>query len=829
MPQQAAYLDDNGNPIYLDDNGNIVKGSQEIKPAPLTASGEKGFLSKAYNAIFEAPEFITKGAQDISQRLTEHSLDESMLGSQLRGFLGGATEGAASLLSPANIITLGRSRLASVAAKALGIGQGIHGIDELAEGNPMSGALDISLGGLNMLTGGKSPLRSRLNTIIKDSEAMRKSPLPIPKQEMAPTDIIASQPIRPQFNPKGQKGMTGSAQRMGADMVDTTTGEVLNDAGELIDPYTEAKRNLDTMHAMGQVVDYEDELDNLNRQYGVIDTMSKELDEQVSATKNALDSGYIVLNKNSPHAARMKREGYTLAGKQGDDLVLDYPVGNPHRKGVPYTPPQSLGQRLLNNETGAINIESAPEGARNIKLKQPTMELIHALGKRGYVPGGVGPDGIPFMTYKGKPIPLEDLPIPPEKKASVMQELYNLPRGLTTSWDISAPLRQGLPLITKKEWWKAWPDMMKSMGSQRAYDMVMANIEARPLFAHKTEPAFVGGKWVNKRIPSLAEKSGLAMTDLKSFGSREENIMSSWAEAVPGIRPSNRAYTAFLNKLRADTFESLIKDADAVNNPELAKEIADFVNTATGRGPLRTSLPNITRGGVGLKERSLEQAASVLTNTLFSPRLVASRVRMLNPATYIAASPFVRKQYMKAFLSTAGAWGTVASLAKMAGADVVLDANNADFGKIKIGNTRLDPAAGFQQYLVLAHRLISGKTTSSTSSRTQELGKGFRAPTRRSVVEDFGANKLHPTLKFAYDLYDASKYKSVMLGDRLLQMFVPLIVQDIAELAQEDPSLLPLAIPTAMGMGTQTYEKGKQESVLLPEEFDIKYQGGSPF
>jgi hypothetical protein len=689
MPQQAAYLDDNGNPIYLDDNGNVIKSGKAIPtpaptptPTPVTKSvsesPEEGFLTRAYKTIFETPEFITKGAQNISRGLTEHSLDESMLGSMARGFLGGATEGAASLLTPANILTLGRGRLASVAAKALGIVQAAHGVGDIAEGDLPQGAVDIALGGLNMLTGGKSPLRGRLDTIIKDSEAMRRSPLSIPKAPA--TDIIASQPIRP--------------------------------------------------------------------------------------------------------AQRMK------------------------------------------SETGAINIEPAPEGARNIKLKQPTMELIHALGKRGYVPGGVGPDGIPFMTYKGKPIPLEDLPIAPEQKASVMQELYNLPRGLTTSWDISAPLRQGLPLITKKEWWKAWPSMIKSMKSEQAYDMVMANIEARPFFASTFEPAFVGGKWVNKRVPSLAEKSGLKMTDLKSFSSREENLMSSWAEYAPGVKRSNRAYTAFLNKLRADTFESLIKDADAINNPVLAKEIADFVNTATGRGPLRTHLPNISRGGVGLKERSLEQAASVLTNTLFSPRLVASRVRMLNPATYIAASPFVRRQYMKAFLSTAGAWGTVASLAKMAGADVVLDPNNSDFGKIKIGNTRLDPAAGFQQYLVLAHRLLSGKTTSSTSGRTQELGKGFRAPTRRSVAEDFGANKLHPTLKFAYDLYDASQYKSVMLGDRVAQMFVPLIVQDVMELAKEDLSLLPLVIPTAMGMGTQTYEKGRQESVLLPEEYDVKYQGG---
>jgi hypothetical protein len=218
-----------------------------------------------------------------------------------------------------------------------------------------------------------------------------------------------------------------------------------------------------------------------------------------------------------------------------------------------------------------------------------------------------------------------------------------------------------------------------------------------------------------------------------------------------------------------------------------------------------------------------------LTNTLFSPRLVASRVRMLNPATYMAASPFVRRQYMKAFLSTVGAWSTVAGMAKMAGADVVMDTNNSDFGKIKIGNTRLDPAAGFQQYLVLGSRLLSGKTTSSTSGKTHELGQGYQAPTRTDVVEGFATNKLHPTLKFAYDLYDASEYKPFQIGDRTLQMFVPLVLQDITELAKEDPSLLPLVIPTAMGMGTQTYEKGKPQSVFINPKNDFTFEGGSIF
>ena len=65
------------------------------------------------------------------------------------------------------------------------------------------------------------------------------------------------------------------------------------------------------------------------------------------------------------------------------------------------------------------------------------------------------------------------------------------------------------------------------------------------------------------------------------------------------MRRSNRAYTAFLNNLRADTFESLIRDTKvftegsqvnsmnpSIVNIPLARSLADFVNTASGRGSL---------------------------------------------------------------------------------------------------------------------------------------------------------------------------------------------------------------------------------------------------
>jgi len=180
-------------------------------------------------------------------------------------------------------------------------------------------------------------------------------------------------------------------------------------------------------------------------------------------------------------------------------------------------------------------------------------------------------------------------------------------------------------------------------------------------------------------------------------------------------------------------------------------------------------------------------------------------------------------------ISVAGFAGTMGALAKGAGADVSLDPRGADFGKIKIGNTRIDMMGGFQQYGVAVARLLSGRPISSAGGLETETGQGYRADTKKTIGERFLVNKLHPMVKFAYDIANASTHQPFSVGDRTIQLFVPLIVGDLLELAKEDPKLLPLMAPIALGAGSQTYEKGESRSKFLSQDYDWNYTGGAPF
>lgn len=376
-------------------------------------------------------------------------------------------------------------------------------------------------------------------------------------------------------------------------------------------------------------------------------------------------------------------------------------------------------------------------------------------------------------------------------------DVINAPKAIMASIDVSAPLRQGAPLIHKKEWWGAIKPMFEALKSQKNFDALQASLKDREKYL-------------------LGKEAGLVLTDMETH--REEAYGSTLANLIPGVKPSERAYVGFLNKLRADTFDSLIDNAkDAGLHPkDVMHEIADFVNTATGRGSLDFSqnkvMQAIGQGRQGFG--NLDKMANELNAVFFSPRLIASRLTILNPNYYIKASPFVRKEALKSLLALAATSVTINSLMAAMGGKINMNPTNADFMKSKFGNTRLDPNSGFQQYLVAATRLITGKTTSSVTNKTTELGKGFNADTRRGVIGHLLENKLSPMASLVDVLLTGKDFEGrpVNASHEIRTRFTPMVLNDLVEIYKDDPNHLPLGIGSLLGEGVQTYGPTKNQS-----------------
>lgn len=286
----------------------------------------------------------------------------------------------------------------------------------------------------------------------------------------------------------------------------------------------------------------------------------------------------------------------------------------------------------------------------------------------------------------------------------------NFARAIMTSLDLSAILRQGgkISFGHPLRALKAVPGSLKAFVSEDADFRIKREIESR------------------QNAP-LYQKFGLELTSIGgvALNRAEENYASRWVEKLPTaaggglIRGSGRSYTAFLNRLRADSFDAMLAAlARDGSNPtkEEGKAIANYINVATGRGK------------VGMNEKSGE----VLNTVFFAPRLVASRFQLLAGQPLYGGSNRTRKmiamEYARFLIGVSVAIG-LAMLMRDEDDEtkpIELDPRSANFGKVRFGDTFLDPLAGLAQVTVFLARVLSGETRTTTKDELKPLRDSYR-------------------------------------------------------------------------------------------------------
>lgn len=394
-------------------------------------------------------------------------------------------------------------------------------------------------------------------------------------------------------------------------------------------------------------------------------------------------------------------------------------------------------------------------------------------------------------------------------------QVINLPRAFESTLDMSALFRQNLvasithPMITARN----IKPMLKAFSSEGSYKALEQGIVSHPLydealrvglpitdFEHglaKTEEAWYGA--------NLGEKITDPVT-LARMGSRKvrgKPLDGLEIGNTSPVRMSGRAYVGLLNKTRLDIYtslrEDLVRSGLPVNDKNLG-QLAKAIGSATGRG----SGPEFMR-----------EYLPALNSLFFSPRLLFSRLDYLNPVNYIRLNPVARKEYMKGALGLLATVGTILSLAKMAGARVGVDPRNADFAKIRLGNTRIDLLGGFQQPIRLLAELApswlgGGKVISSTSGKTLTLGpEGPGKLSRFDIGLRFLQGKLAPVPGMVVDASKGTNFIGQPFSWRqeAYQHFSPLAIQDAIDLGRTSGPAAGAAGYglSAFGFGIQTY------------------------
>lgn len=432
-------------------------------------------------------------------------------------------------------------------------------------------------------------------------------------------------------------------------------------------------------------------------------------------------------------------------------------------------------------------------------------------------------------------------------------QALNIPRSIMASFDLSAPLRQGVWIIGRpKEFFGSFKGMFQSFVKEANYQKVMGEIANRPSYNLMRESGLditgVSASLKGMEEPYLGADlierlGGMAKKKLTEKG---HPILGTAVNLpIEGIRASQRAYTAFLNKARADYFDTLVGDARRLglydvkekggpsvqnldSNPLLSEDIARYVNAATGRG----KLPEVVKKG-----------SDVINAVFFSPRLISSRLTLLNPGTYIdlpligrGTNKFVRHAAMRdaaafgsAYLAVSGITALVAS----GKGSIGTDPKSSDFGKILVGNTSLDIMGGISQYartgiqafLPLLKTLgvvEEANLVSSASGKKKNIGGGYNETSVRDILMNFFTNKQSPIFSLIWDATGqrSSTGGDINVGKELVSRITPLIAQDLYDMYKDDPNALKMALiglAITFGAGAQTYPPKPSKSFVEPE------------
>ena len=227
-----------------------------------------------------------------------------------------------------------------------------------------------------------------------------------------------------------------------------------------------------------------------------------------------------------------------------------------------------------------------------------------------------------------------------------------------------------------------------------------------------------------------AKVADLQMTGVHGAATAmEEHMGQSLVNKIPLANKifehSSAGFAGAGNEMRWQLFKAVARGH--LDDPVYLKQMAYTINTITGRSNSRFA-------------KALGDATG---NLFFGPRYTASKWEFASGAPIRSAikagSPEAAAQTAKMYAKVAA--GNVAllySLHKMVGADVVTDPRRSDFGRVIIGNNKIDIFTQEAEPVKLLMQMILGKTYEDGGKAQREPGK---------VALDYLEGKLGPTAK----------------------------------------------------------------------------------
>ncbi len=334
---------------------------------------------------------------------------------------------------------------------------------------------------------------------------------------------------------------------------------------------------------------------------------------------------------------------------------------------------------------------------------------------------------------------------------------------------------------------------MKNMGKNVPY----VSTGGSSIKAVKASEEFYEGGWLMHNIPGIKQVTEASERSFSTLGniSRKDKYFTmtdDWAKMYPDIDEGMRKAVETGGGLDPEIFyKDTATTARTAKALERLDQLGEWTNVTTGRG----NLPKF-----------LQKHAETLNVVMYASRLMAARVGYVPKGiVFSIKNPVIRKEFARELAGlTTFTLGTLYTC-KALGAKVEMDPRSTDFGKIRVGDTRIDLMGGFQPYIRYTAQIMTGERKSA-SGRIYEASRG-------ETFARFLRSKEAPMVGLIHDMWSGETFigedadlSSETLARTAYSKFTPLFIQDVIDaVKQEGPTGAALAVPAFFGAGATSY------------------------
>lgn len=428
---------------------------------------------------------------------------------------------------------------------------------------------------------------------------------------------------------------------------------------------------------------------------------------------------------------------------------------------------QTLEQlRQLRRDTSRPRAERYAEGRRIVEELVREYPVLRRAGREATQLLGQSPELIEAHMAHNAAVRAVEAELYRMRAPSLQQvlwEIFNCSRAIRQSFDLSAVGKQQAIVFLTHPFTasRQMMPMLRAMASQRAYERIQAHIASDPEIAQ----AVAAGLQITDVAPQAA-----------ALGIREEGFYSVYAEKIPGVLQSERAFIVMNNLVRSELWKLYSRAINArlqrrrgrTMNEDEMRDLAEWVNTISGRATF--------------SERVQKRWGAVLGTVFWAPRLLLARSRLFNPAYFIKVarrSPEVGRVMFMEMAKLYAALSAIMIAAKYAGATVHDDPKDGRFGYITVGKTNIDLTGGARTVASLLFRTMNA----IKEAHEQKLEGATRARKIFYPVSRFVRSKASPIGGILWDIYTGTTFEGEPVSAKavLTSMAVPLSAVDAYE------------------------------------------------